>query len=113
MFLCEAQGMQKVLPVNNISYFEITKRIVTVHHSVIEKFCFYSSMEHIENQLSGKGFVRVHRSYIVNLSYIAMFQQSSLSLKTGAVIPLGVTYIKQVRQAFSDYISRISLHVPK
>lgn len=113
IFLCESQGVQKVLSVSSISFFEITKRIVTVHYNGMEKFSFYSSMENIENQLSGKGFVRVHRSYIVNLSYIVMFQQNALCLKTGAVVPLGVTYIKQVRQAFSDYISRISLHVPK
>lgn len=113
MFLCESQGVQKVVAVSSISFFEITKRIVTVHYNGTEKFSFYSSMEQIETQLSGKGFVRVHRSYIVNLSYIAMFQQNAIWLKTGAVIPLGVTYIKQVRQGFSDYISRISLHVPK
>ncbi|MBE5979886.1 MAG: response regulator transcription factor [Paenibacillaceae bacterium] len=113
LFLCQSQGVQKVLSVSSVSFFEITKRIVTVHYNVMEKFSFYSSMENIENHLSGKGFVRVHRSYIVNLSYIVMFQQNAVCLKTGAVIPLGVTYIKQVRQAFSDYISRISLHVPK
>ncbi|PPK79044.1 LytTR family two component transcriptional regulator [Lacrimispora xylanisolvens] len=113
IFLCESQGVQKVLSVSSISFFEITKRIVTVQYNGSEEFSFYSSMENIENQLSGKGFVRVHRSYIVNLSYIVMFQQNAVCLKTGTVIPLGVTYIKQVRKAFSDYISRISLHVPK
>ena len=113
IFLCESQGVQKVLSVSSISFFEITKRIVTVQYNGSEEFSFYSSMENIENQLSGKGFVRVHRSYIVNLSYIVMFQQNAVYLKTGTVIPLGVTYIKQVRKAFSDYISRISLHVPK
>lgn len=113
VFLCESQGEQKVLSVKDISYLEVSKRIVTVHYNGSEKFSFYSSMEQMEQQLENRGFVRVHRSYLVNLTYVVMFRQSSIYLKTGMIIPLGVTYIKPVRQAFSDYISRISLHIPK
>jgi DNA-binding LytR/AlgR family response regulator len=63
-------------------------------------------MEQLEQQMLDKDFVRVHRSYMVNLQYIGKFQRPNLYLKTGDVIPIGVTYMKLVDQAFSDYISR-------
>lgn len=110
MFMCESGNVQKVIPVKEITFFEIWKRVVTVHYNGTEKIKFYSTMEQLEDQLQTKGFVRVHRSYMINLPYISKFQQNSLLLKTGECIPIGVTYTKQVRQAFADYISRASIH---
>lgn len=110
MFIIESGTIQKVIPTKDISYLEIWKRVVTVHYNETEKADFYSTMEELESRLLDKGFVRIHRSYIVSLSYISKFQQNSLFLKTGENIPIGVTYMKQVRQAFSDYIKRASIH---
>jgi len=110
MFVFESGNVQKVIPAKDISYFEIWKRVVTVHYNGTEKDSFYSTMEELESRLQDKGFIRIHRSYIVSLSYISKFQQNSLFLKTGENIPIGVTYMKKVRQAFSDYISRAGIH---
>lgn len=110
MFVCESGNVQKVIPIKEISFFEIWKRVVTVHYNGNETVSFYSTMEQLEGQLIHKGFVRIHRSYIVNLPYIANFGQNSLGLKTGVEIPIGVTYMKQVRQAFREYINRASIH---
>jgi two-component system response regulator LytT len=111
MFIIESCNFQKVIPTKDISYFEIWKRVVTVHYNQTEKHDFYSTMEELENRLKDKGFVRIHRSYIVSLPYISKFQQNNLFLKTGEKLPIGVTYMKQVRQAFSDYINRAGIHV--
>lgn len=110
IFVCESGNVQKVIPVKEISYFEIWKRVVTVHYNGNETVSFYSTMEQLENQLPHKGFVRIHRSYVVNLPYISSFGQHSLVLKTNIEIPIGVTYMKQVRQAFQEYISHASVH---
>jgi len=67
-------------------------------------------MEQIENQILHRGFVRIHRSYIVNMSYILQFEQNVLILKTGEKIPIGATYIKQMKQVFVNYISRTNFH---
>lgn len=110
MFACESGRVQKLIPFNEVSFFEIRKRIVTVHYNGNETISFYSTLAQLEAQLLHKNFVRVHRSYIVNLSYIANFAQNSLGLKTGVEIPIGVTYMKQIRQAFREYINCASIH---
>lgn len=112
MFLCETgkNNIRKVIPFREISFFEIWKRIIAVHYNGGEVFQFYATMEQIENQLLHRGFVRIHRSYIVNMSYILQFEQNILILKTGEKIPIGATYIKQMKQVFVDYISRTNIH---
>ncbi|MDF2843197.1 MAG: LytTr DNA-binding region, partial [Herbinix sp.] len=40
---------------------------------------------------------------------IKKFQRSNIILKTGELIPIGVTYTKLVEQAFSEYISRFNI----
>lgn len=110
MFLCESGTTQKVIPVKDISFFEIRKRIITVHYNGGESFDFYSTMEQLENQLLHKGFVRIHRSYIVNLFYISQFQNNILYLKTGEKVTVGTTYMQQTKKAFVDYVSHASIH---
>ncbi len=109
MFICESGNTQKVIPIKDITYFEIWKRVVTAHCRN-ESIEFYSTMEELEARLLDKDFVRVHRSYLVNLRYISKFHQNSAFLKTGENIPIGVTYIKHVKKIFTDYISHTNVH---
>lgn len=60
----------------------------------------------MEAQLPGKDFVRVHRSFLVHLPYIAKFQARRIILKDGTGIPVGVTYTHQMQQAFAEYMER-------
>ncbi len=110
MFVCESSSVRKVIPIKDISYFEIYKRLVRVHYQGGESFEYYGTLEQLEKEMLEKDFVRVHRSYMVNLQYIRKFQRPNLILKTGEVIPIGVTYTKLVDQAFSEYISRLNIH---
>ncbi|WP_068780687.1 LytR/AlgR family response regulator transcription factor [Paenibacillus sp. GM2] len=110
LFICGSGSSRTIIPIKDIAYFEIWKRIVTVHYSKNKSLEFYSTMEQLGMQLAGKNFVRVHRSYLVNLRYITWFHQNSLVLKTGENIPIGVTYMKDVRKTFADYVSAASIH---
>lgn len=110
LFTFEFGGKTSVIPVYQIAYFEIWKRIVTVHYDDGKTANFYASMEQLENKFSGKYFVRVHRSYLVNLSYIEMFHHQRLQLKTGEVIPVGGTYAQSLKRTFLDYISRFHIY---
>ena len=63
-------------------------------------------MKRIEDRLSPPlPFMRVHRSYLINLNHIRELNRSSIVLDTGAEIPVGDTY----RAAVNDFISRLSV----
>lgn len=110
MFIFESGGAQTVIPINEIAFFEISKRVIVVHCNSNETMKFYSSMKHLENRLLNKGFIRVHQSYLVNLHYISRFHQNSLFLKTGENIQIGITYLKHVKKTFTDYIGSAGIH---
>lgn len=106
IFVCKAGATQKIIPIKEISHFVIWRGIVTIHYGKNEKFEYWSTLEELEEQLRGKKFIRIHRSYIVNLMYIAEFQRHKIVLKTGYTIPVGVTYEEKVKNAFIDFMTR-------
>lgn len=113
LFTFEFDGETGVIPIEQISYFEIWQRIVTVHYGNRETAKFYDSIEHLEQRLCEKGFVRTHRSFLVHLPYIAMFSHHNLQLKTGEVVPVGGTYIQTLKRTFSDYITQFHVYGSK
>ncbi len=108
-FLCEYGSTRKVIPFKNISYFDIWQRIITVHYNVDQTAKFYSSMEKLQKQLANKNFVRSHRSYLVNLSYIKQIGPQNLILKTEETIPISAMYMQTLKNALSDYISSFNI----
>lgn len=54
----------------------------------------------IELRLPSGNFIKVHRSYIVNASYIYLIGRSSVSLTTGEDLPLSRNRVQEVRRAF-------------
>lgn len=110
MFLFEFDGKTGAIPLAEISHFEIWKRVVMVRYGDRKAAKFYASMEQLEKRLSGKGFIRVHRSYLVSLPYITLLQSQRLQLKTGEVIPVGGTYVDSLKKALYDYASRFHVY---
>lgn len=63
------------------------------------------SMKRMEERLAGHAFMRVHRSFIINLSCIREMNRSGIVLENGEEIPVGDTY----RTAIGEYIDQRSL----
>lgn len=112
LFVFEYNGMKYQIPIARISHFEIWKRLVTVHYGEGMSEKFYSSMDSLEQHFKNQNFVRVHRSYLVHLSYIERMQSNKLTLRSGAEIPMGVTYAKEVKKKFSEYLARRCIYEP-
>ena len=60
-----------------------------------KRYIVYSSMKGIAAKLPNNQFMRVHRSYIVNLSRIDSIEDNTLVVK-GNLVPVGVTYQKSL-----------------
>jgi len=54
----------------------------------------------IELKLPSENFIKIHRSYIVNASYIYLIGRASVSLTTGEELPLSRNRVQEVRRAF-------------
>jgi hypothetical protein len=53
-------------------------------------------MKKLENQLFGKGFVRTHRSFLVNKDHISYVMGSELVLDNDEIVPLHQKYAKSL-----------------
>lgn len=58
-----------IVPVKEVVFFEATGDYVAIH-TAREKFLKHQTMKYFEDHLGGDDFIRVHRSYIVNLNYV-------------------------------------------
>lgn len=109
LFFFTSSAAKQCIPLNEISYFEVWKRVLMIHGFKGEVVEFYGRMEQVEEELADKGFLRIHRSYLVNITYIRQFMSQRVELKTGVSLPIGVTYAQSVKKAFSNYL--INSHI--
>lgn len=61
------------------------------------KLIVYSTMRAIEEKFPPQCFVRVHRSFIINIDYVQALEDNSLLLKD-KYIPIGQTYMRSLLQ---------------
>lgn len=61
------------------------------------KLIVYSTMRAIEEKFPAQRFVRVHRSFIINIDYVQSLEDNSLLIKD-KYIPVGQTYMRGLLQ---------------
>ena len=97
VLICSGGQKLSVLA-KDILCFEVTRRIVRVRYDAGETFEFSSTLDATESALEGLGFVRAHRSFLVNMSAIERFGATALVLRGGTVIPVGRTYKQRLER---------------
>ena len=68
------------------------------------------TLKDCEKKLDGLPFLRIHRSYIVNLDYVKNMTSSIASLKNGESYTIGRSYRNQVKADYQTYLRR-ELHL--
>ena len=93
------------IPVKDILYVEGVRDYVKIYlDSEAPSILTLMSIKNLENALPKSSFMRVHRSYIVNMSKVRLIERNRIVFgKT--LIPISDTY----KQEFSDYITRHSV----
>lgn len=80
------------IDIDSVSVVEAMADYVRIYTDA-KRYTVYSSMKGIANKLPNNQFMRVHRSYIVNLSRINSIEDNTLVIGE-RLIPVGVTYQK-------------------
>ncbi len=101
----KSEGIQRKVIIQDIIYIESQgndiKIILKDHVSFLAK----SSITDMEQRLSDKGFVRIHRSFIINSAYITAFGNSEAVLGT-FTIPVGRSHKKEFDYFINTLISK-------
>lgn len=84
----------------DVLYFEKYRQYITVIQKDRESIRIRGSLQDYENRLSGKGFVRSHVGYLVNIRQCYSIEKDSLILENGKKIPISRERRKYVIQQF-------------
>jgi len=89
------------LQLSNVYYFEsYDKYICAVTSS--GKHEFRGQLKTVEKDLCGKGFLRINRSLLINMSHVFKNFRDEVVLNTGESLPIGKSYKIIIRDAFKD-----------
>lgn len=85
-----------------ISYIEAMNEYVKIHLSGSKPIMSLISMKQLEQQLPTGRFMRVHRSFIVNLSKITVIERNRIVFDGKVYIPVSDQY----KEKFQDYVNK-------
>ena len=90
-----AKGRSESVYLADIRYFESFKRYVVIHTET-EEYKQYRKISDLEAELGERGFLRVHKSFLVNMEKITCFQNKEVRLDDGTHLPCSRTAYKQI-----------------
>lgn len=92
----ETSDETALVPICDIKFIEVIKNYVTVHAE--REYTLKKPLKEIEHELDER-FIRVGRSYIVNLYFITRVTRSEIFLKGGDAVPLPRGAYEKVNRA--------------
>lgn len=107
-FLFAAKTGDVKLPLSQITYAELSDRIVTVYlsdgrceQSAYLRTSFETLMEPL---LNSNDFLHPHKSFIVNMAYVRRLDSQFFELLSGEIIPISRKRISEIKKAYTDYL---------
>ena len=97
----------KAIPFSHIYYVE-SRNHKAVIHSKEGEFEYYAKMEDLETKLSGQ-FYRIHRGYLINLSYVDEYSKLEVTLMNGDKLLISKYKYDDFVRAYLDYIAEDGL----
>lgn len=96
---------EKKLYTDNILYVESRKHksVFFYLESEIVNYQIYKKLDQIEEQLSAYGFLRIHKSFLVNMKHIKKISNYSVRLDIGEQLPVPRLKFQNVKKAFVAY----------
>lgn len=70
-------------------------------------YTMYNSLDNIEKEYSGYEFIRMHRSFLVNMRHIRMVERYKMTLSTGKELIIPKARYKFVNEAYVAYRGEI------
>lgn len=103
-FLCK-NGLVRVKQ-KDILYLESDRHEIRIH-CVQEILVTAETLGQCEKKLEGAGFVRLHKSFLVNLYHVARLEKDCAVLDSGERIFISRYRYPEVKLQFEDYIRRL------
>lgn len=88
---------------SEIKYIEVQKKDMSIH-TINKDFDVRYSLEKIEKDLNLDKFVRCHKSFLINLTYVENIKSNTAILESGEEVPVSRYRYKEVKEKFLRFI---------
>lgn len=78
-----------------------------IYHLHNKPITTIDSLKNIENQLSKSSFVRIHRSYLINLKKVKTFNKVEIIMQNNEKVPISKYKEKEFKQAYTQFWGKI------
>lgn len=95
-------GSTHVIDPHQVQFVQSQGRKVLVSFADGRELVAYAALSELEQQLPG-GFVRCHKSYLANIEHVRTSCHNSLTMASGAEIPVSQRQYRAVRDALASY----------
>lgn len=93
------------IPVDTILYIEGTGRHQQIHSKEgAEPVSINYTMKDLEDQLSDKGFLRIHKGYLVNYRFIRRLKNTAAVLTNGEELPISRLRVQEIRNQYLEFM---------
>lgn len=85
----QINGEAMNIPSDDILYLEVMQHCVTAFVQTgksTKEYSFYASLSELEQRLESQGFLRIHKSYLVNMKHLKKFQCREATLDNGMIL---------------------------
>lgn len=106
-FVFYSKNNMITVPNSEITFFEVFHRIITIHRINEPKYEFYCSIKELEKTIDKNRFIKIYRSYIVNMQYIKRINNKEVELKNGIILPISRNLYNDIKLKFSNYLNEI------
>lgn len=90
------------LKLEDILYVQALADYVSIYARIageVKRYVIHSTMKGVESKLNGEQFLRVHRSFIINVKNISSFSSDTVTIADHK-IPVGITYKNKIQPYF-------------
>ena len=101
--LVRSQSTTRNVQVDDIFYVESSNRKVILCLEQ-EKLEYYDKISDLEHAL-GQGFFRIHKGFLVNMTYVEQYSRTEVRMKNGDVLLISKYKYQEFAKAYLKYIS--------
>lgn len=87
------------VPLAEILYIRSDRHTVTVHTGA-KRYTYYQSLTALEEMLSDQGFLRIHKSVLVNMAHLKQFHSQGAVLSDGTQLRVSEMHYSENKKQF-------------
>jgi DNA-binding LytR/AlgR family response regulator len=102
------EGDETDIPLSSLLYAETELRYLRLHVNAGPRDTLRTrmTMSELDSKLQSRGFLRVHKSFLVNMEYIQKLQSTAVYLPSGKTLPVSGHSYGKIKQEYLQWKGR-------